>query len=51
MEGYNLAESSQSAQDNISELAKDSKNTLHTGKAMSSIGSGTQALDIANGSS
>ena len=48
---YNLAELSQSKQDNISELSKDCKNTLHTGKAMNSIRSCTEALDMAKGSS
>ena len=51
MAGYNLTELSQSKQDNISELSKDCKSILHTGKAMASIGSCTEALDIAKGSS
>lgn len=51
MSEYNLAELSQSAQDNISELSKECKNILHTGKAMSSIGFCAQALDMAKGSS
>ena len=45
--GYNLAELSQSTQDNISELEKECKIILHTGKAMSSIGFCAQALDMA----
>ena len=48
---YNLAELSQSMQDDISELSKDCKDVLHTGKAMSSIGSCTEALEIAKGNS
>ena len=51
MAEYNLAELSQPIQDNISELSKDCKSILHTGKAMSSIGSCTEALDMAKGSS
>ena len=51
MAEYDLAELSQSLQDNISKLSKDCKTALHTGKVMNSIGSCNEALKIAGDSS
>ena len=51
MAQYDLAELSQSLQDNISNLSKDCKTALHTGKDMNSIGSCNEALKIAGDSS
>ena len=51
MAEYDLAELSQSLQDNISKLSKDCKIALHTGKVMNSIGSCNEALKIAGDSS
>ena len=51
MEKYNLAQLSESLQEDIFELSKDCKNVLHTGKSMDAISSCKQAIEIAESSS
>ena len=48
---FNLAELSQPLQSDISDLSRDCKNILHTGKSMNNIDSCVEALSIAKDNS